>query len=404
MEVPPRFCKEAVVKIAGRCNINCSYCYMYNKGDESYKGLPKVMPAAVVTTLLTKIREHCIEHRVPVFYIALHGGEPLLAGKEFFRRFVTQAREILLPETTPVIGLQTNGMLLDDEWCALFHELEIGVGISIDLMPSSHDRYRLDHKGKGTYERVIKGLKTIQSSVYTTQVGILGVIDIDTDPLQVYAHYTSLGLKKFNLLFPDNTYDDPPSGLKDFFTDRHQTPYANWLIPLFDKWFYDTDKPRIRLFSQVVNLILGKKIASDYLGTGDNNMIVVETDGSIEPIDSLKICGDSFTKSDLNIMTHTINEALQNDLIGLFYNYRNTVPDQCSHCAVRNICGGGFLAHRYSKEKGFNNASIYCLDLMKFIVHVQNVVLSQFSAEQLESMNIEPLTFEEARESIMEFV
>jgi uncharacterized protein len=405
MDGMARFCNEAVVKIVSRCNINCSYCYMYHKGDESYKLQPKLMSPEVATAFFTRVRSHCLEHNIATYYIALHGGEPLLAGKEFIRNFVTQAREILLPEVTPRFALQTNGILLDNEWYSLFNELEIALGISIDLVPSSHDKYRVDHKGKGTYERVVAGFKKAETSVFNKEnIGVLGVMDIDTDPMEVYDHYASLGIAKYDLLFPDNTYEDLPPGLKNFSSDRFNTPYANWLIQLFDRWFHDEKRPRIRLFKHLVDLILGKKIGFDFLGTDVNRLIVVETDGSIEPVDSLKICGDSFTKANLNVLTHTIDEALQTDLLSLFFNYRHTLPAQCVSCPVNHICAGGFLPHRYSREKGFDNPTLYCLDFMKFIIHVQNVIVAQFTAEQLEEMNIEAVSFEEVRDTVMELV
>src|SRR2546427_2069843 len=91
--------------------LNCTYCYMYNLGDSSYLGQPKVMSDAVVTASMEKIRRHCLRHGVTEVGLVLHGGEPMLAGRDFFRRFVAEAQRVLRPELTPHFMMQTNGTL-----------------------------------------------------------------------------------------------------------------------------------------------------------------------------------------------------------------------------------------------------------------------------------------------------
>lgn len=139
-----------VVKVASRCNLNCSYCYMYNMGDNSYLMQPKVMSLKVVDKLIERILSHCQKHTIKNFEIVLHGGEPLLAGKDFFRKFVNKANERLVAEAGIGVKfvIQTNGLLLTEDWCKLFAELKIAVGVSLDGTPEDNDRYRIDHKVK----------------------------------------------------------------------------------------------------------------------------------------------------------------------------------------------------------------------------------------------------------------
>src|SRR5690349_18876814 len=98
-------CKLLVLKVASRCNLNCTYCYMYNLGDTTYMKQPKVMSDDVVDNLIARVKKHCHMHGIDVFDFNFHGGEPLLAGPAFFEKFVNKANEALLPEVTPIFSM-----------------------------------------------------------------------------------------------------------------------------------------------------------------------------------------------------------------------------------------------------------------------------------------------------------
>src|SRR6476619_3302013 len=90
-------CRSLVLKVASRCNLNCTSCYMYNMGDSTYKNQPKVMSDAVVDGILQKTLLHCQRHNIEEFLFIFHGGEPLLAGFEFYEKFASKALDRLLP-------------------------------------------------------------------------------------------------------------------------------------------------------------------------------------------------------------------------------------------------------------------------------------------------------------------
>jgi len=375
-------CSGAVIKIASRCNINCTYCYMYNLGDETFKLQPKIMNEETINALLNKIKLHCLVEDIKKFQFILHGGEPLLAGKDFFKNFIKKANNYLLPEITPTYHIQSNGILIDKEWCDLFKEYKVNVGISLDGVKSVNDQYRVDHKGRGTYDSVIKGIKIVQEN--NLGLGMLTVINIDANPVELYEHLKLLKIDNVDFLLPDYTHDNLPSGITETSYTRESTPYADWLISIFEIWFTDKDKLDIRLFKYCVCLLLGGKISFDYLGTSNNNVLVIETDGGIEPVDSLKICGDGFTKMNANVSTHEFSEALSAPLSKMYHLSKKKIHKQCTVCPLKEICGGGFLPHRYSEKNGFNNPSVYCADLIKLFTHINNRVIKEFSEEQRE--------------------
>lgn len=395
-------CSIIVIKIASRCNINCTYCYMYNLGDGTYKNQPKVMTDEVVDTLLVRVLEHCSEHNLKYFYFVFHGGEPLLAGKEFFINFIEKANRILMPATTPLYSLQTNGILLSDSWCKTLGNLNVRVGISLDGPKDVNDQFRIDHKGNGTYDAVIKGLKIASGSSYLKKkIGILSVININSDPKDVYKHCKKIGVAKVDFLLPDRNYE---TDLELNLNDRSAGDYGIWLSSLFDEWFYDTSdaRPNIRIFSQIIRTIMGAEIMADNMGAEENEVLVIETDGGIEAVDSLKICGHAFTKEGASIFHQSFNEALVTPLANLYYYSHKILCSKCLSCPLVEVCGGGAIAHRYRKLNGFNNPSVYCDDLIRMYTHIQNAVVNELIRVRPDLESFDLITYEQVKDYLDE--
>lgn len=372
-------------------------------GDSTYKNQPKLMPDEVVDATLEKTLLHCRKHGITNFSFIFHGGEPLLAGYDFFDKFVSKARHRLLPGITPFFVIQTNATLLTNQWCELFGKLDINVGISLDGTPEDNDRYRIDHAGKGSYARIVQGLKTAQESPFLkNKPGLLSVLNVNSDPISTYRHFKSLKVKVAEFLLPDSTYDQPPP--RAF--NNKETPYADWLIKLFDCWINESNRERIHIgmFEQIITAILGGDDSNESMGNGNNELLVIETNGGIEAVDVLRICGDGFTRRNASVLTHEFDEALDNDLARLYHVSHKKLCKQCRACPVRDICGGGYLPHRYSSKSGFNNPSVYCHDLLKLITHIQNKVLEQMPQSILDSCGVSLLSYEEAKQIIEESV
>lgn len=393
----------AVVKIASRCNINCRYCYMYNKGDDSFLEQPKIMDRDTVIAIMKKVKVHCFIHSTFSFHFIFHGGEPMLAGLDFVVFFIEQAKKMLSPEITPTFSFQTNGTLIDDDWCDLLARYRVGIGISLDGTREVNDKERIDHKGRGTYDSVVRGIETVRQNerckAQGISPGILSVIDVDSDPMVVYENFKSLKLRSISFLFPDNHYESLPKGYgTESKGEPKKTPYADWLLQIFQSWFYDTspDKPGINIFRQIMDILLGNDYTYDYFGRGTINLVVIETNGDIEPADSLKICGNGFTKTGLNILRNTLDDVFQSDMIALYVFSKKLLAKKCLICPVNDICGGGFLPHRYSKINGFNNPSVYCADLVKLITGMQNIIMSEIPVDILDTYEVQKLTFEDA--------
>jgi uncharacterized protein len=218
--------------------------------------------------------------------------------------------------------------------------------------------------------------------------------------MDAFNHLKSIGASAADFLLLDLNYDTAAQEKYEL----EKTPSANWYIQIFNEWFHTTQEERmqIRFFNVIIHRILGGLYSIDNLGAGENNVLVLETDGGLEAVDVLKICGDGFTKDNINIHTHHFEDALNAPLAEIYYNSGKYLPKKCLACPVNEICGGGYLPHRYSSKNGFNNPSIYCNDLLKLITHIQNAVVDAMPQTLREETNMQKLTYDNALKIIEE--
>ena len=351
----------AVLKVASRCNLNCTYCYMYNLKDRSYSDQPPLMSERVADAVISKVARHCRTHSIKNFAFIFHGGEPLLAKDEFFVRFVAEARRAIGPNTRLHFLLQTNGALLNSRRSSTFVELGIKLGISIDGPPSVHDRHRVDHRGAASYGSVKAGWDAAAST--GAPPGFLAVIDPDQDVHEAYRHLKSLRPRKADFLFPDSTHDSASPGVAS-----GATPYGDWLLALFGIWIDDQSRDfEIRLFIDILKLLFAPSPGSGIPKRGYHGTIFIEPDGSIGTLDLLRGCEEGMGSTSLNIQTCELDDAFTDPMVRLYYHSNERVCAECGTCSLLQICGGGTLSHRYSAKNGFDNPSVYCADLKKLI-------------------------------------
>jgi uncharacterized protein len=395
------YINNLIIKIASRCNLNCRYCYMYNKGDSSYLRQPKVMSSSVITKLIEQAFIHATTHEVKTFNFIFHGGEPLLAGKKKIEFFINTAiSEFNKRDNIQVnFSLQTNGLLLDDEWCDIINKYRIKLGISLDGGEEANDMNRIDHRGKGSYEKVMKRFKASRARL-DRPPAILTVINPNYDPIEILDHFTAHGVRVIDFLLPDNNYQDPPLKASRGIFANSETPYADWIIRLYDYWknLKKEIRPSIRTFNDIYWKFLGGTIECDILGNDYNRALVIETDGGVEAVDSLKICGESFTKENSNIFTYTIDEALNLPLVRLYFNSHKSLCRKCNECILNEFCGGGFIAHRYRKSNRFDNPSVYCEEYIRFLSHIQNDLINSMEQELLSSLHVQEIDLKQTLE------
>lgn len=382
-----------VVKVASRCNLNCSYCHIYNMGDETYTEQPKFMSIKTFGNFVKRLKKYCHDAEISEISIAYHGGEPMLISKEFYR----EADEMLTKELVGIKvnqTIQTNGTLLDNEWCSLFKELKFSVGISIDGNKLNHDKYRTYHNGKGSYEDIKQAIALALSM--NLPLGTLTVVNLDMKPSEFYDTIKTLGIESANILLPDAHYHNLDAFDKNLFGQENYHPYADWLIELYEIWKQDKTRIHIRFLELFIGLIMGRNdVGNQLVGTLYNSTLIIESNGGMEAGDALRGCDNGFTRNSLNVSRNEISEIAQLDLYKTYYYAHELMCEQCLNCPVKEICGNGFLPHRYSKENGFNNPTVYCKDFIKFICHIQNDIMNQLDEKTIQLLGLFPISYQE---------
>lgn len=365
--------REFVVKIHSRCNLACSYCYMYEMADQGWRRQPRRMSAETIDRVAERIAEHARSNGLTEVNLILHGGEPLLAGADTLRHAVTALRSAVDPEVTVNTGLQTNGVLLDPDFLDLFDELDVRVSVSLDGDAEAHDRSRIGRDGQGSHARVVAGLdRLVQPRYRHLFAGLLSTIDLRNDPEGTYEALLAFDPPVVDFLLPHGTWDSPPPGHS--FTE---TPYADWLIGVFDRWYgAPVRETRVRLFHEVIRMLFGRASRIEAVGLSPVVVAVVETDGSIEQVDSLKSAYDGAAGTSLHVLRDSFDEALMLPQIAARQIGHRALAPECVKCGVVQICGGGLYPHRYRSGTGFANPSVYCDDLFRLIGHISGRVRS----------------------------
>lgn len=371
--------RQFILKLHSRCNLACDYCYVYELADQTWRSRPKTMSNALVSVAAERIAEHARKHRLASVRVIFHGGEPLLAGTDSVVDAARKIRAAVDARVRVDWWAQTNGTLLDEGSLDALEQRGIRLGVSLDGDLAAHDRSRRFANGRGSHHAVAEALQRLMKrpSIYS---GLLCVIDLRADPIATYEAMLEFGPPVIDFLLPHGNWSAPPPGRPN----SAAAPYAEWLIAVFDRWYGAASREtKVRLFDEIIHLLLGGKSATEAVGLTPTSLVVVETDGSIEQSDSLKSAYDGAAATGLHIVRDSFDAALWLPQVAATQLGLDALSTECLACPVRQICGAGLYAHRYRAGSGFRNRSVYCQDLYALIMHVRTQLISDLRTGQL---------------------
>ncbi|MEU8108794.1 FxsB family cyclophane-forming radical SAM/SPASM peptide maturase [Nonomuraea muscovyensis] len=356
--------RSFICKVASRCNLDCDYCYVYRHADQSWRSQPRRMSLETAAQLGRRINEHACEHGLEQVDLTLHGGEPLLLGVDYLRA-LCEAVTRTAPDVRVRWNGQTNGTAYTEEVLDFCREWEVSFGLSVDGPRAVNDRHRLDHAGRSSFAHVERSIELLSSPrARGLWGGILAVIDLESDPVETYSYFRSFDPPSIDFLLPLGHHDLRPPGKERI----DATPYADWLLSIFDMWYAERPQPvRIRRFRDVIALYLGAADSSEEWGLQPVDFTVVETNGEIQAVDTLKVTYPGACELGLNIFDDSFDAALRSPMVRARQDKWRTLGETCRECELVRICGGGYFPHRYSRQNGFRNESVYCADLKKLI-------------------------------------
>ncbi|CAK7287827.1 FxsB family cyclophane-forming radical SAM/SPASM peptide maturase [Streptomyces sp. RM1] len=356
-----------ILKVANRCNIDCDYCFVFNSKDQTARRLPARMSLAVARAAARRIAEHAEAHESRIVHVVLHGGEPLLAGVPHLTALLGAVRDGIPDRTTVRFELQTNGTLLSPAWLDLFERYGVTVGVSLDGPPDANDRHRLTHRGRSSTAATVRGIELLRTRPHLF-AGLLAVVDPANDPVAVHDCLAAFEPPVIDFGLPHATHDDPP-----YRGDTEVPEYGRWLSRVYDTWL---DRPEhrhsIRMLEDIVALSSGVHGSVETLGLAPQAGLVIESDGSVEGVDTLRSVEEGASRLGLDVFHHSFDEALWHPKLSHRRYGKDALAAKCRACPLVAVCGGGYLPHRFSTAAGYRNPSVYCADLEYLIRHVQS--------------------------------
>ena len=325
---------------SGLCNMRCRYCFYY--------GLPEhnngIMTDETLETLVKRIFEYASDKPSDI-NIAWQGGEPTLAGEEYFRKAVELTKSLNTAKHRIHYSIQTNGYELSEGLADLFARENFLVGISLDANREIHDMNRVDAAGKGTYDRVMKTVKLLRSK--GVDFNILCVISkaVARNPAKVYNSLTRAG---FDFLQFIPCFDDGQTGAHSIDSKL----LGNFFCRLFDLWFDDIEKGKqisIRDFDNYVMRAAGRLTEICTMRGVCGCYFTVEADGNVYPCDFY--VSPEWKMG--NLADKSLFELQGSETAKRFIEESKLHPDECKNCRWYGFCGSG--CRRLRNGVGVNN-------------------------------------------------
>jgi uncharacterized protein len=381
---PPGF--HLLAKPSGStCNIDCTYCFFLSK-EALYPNDKQRMSEA---TLETYIRQLLESHRTPQVTVAWQGGEPTLMGLDFFKRSMELVETYRRPGQDVQHTFQTNGILLDDEWCAFFKANHVLVGLSVDGPRELHDAYRRDRGGRGTFDRVMRGWRCLRAhgvefnilctvnaanqahgrAVYRFFRDELAATWVQFIPIVERATAETLPIANLG-------WGDRPGSKRllytqtgDLVTERSvgSQQYGRFLVDVFEEWVrHDIGQVYVQLFDVTLEAYFGRHllcIHAPTCGYGpalEHNGDLYSCDHFVEPGHLLGNIHE----------THMLTLVASPEQRKFGQDKRDTLTGQCQQCEVRPLCNGGCPKDRFTLSRdGEPGHNYLCAGLELFFRH-----------------------------------
>ncbi len=368
------------------CNLDCSYCFFLSK-EVLWDGDSQRMSAETLDRFVRSYLEAQPDGPVT---IAWQGGEPTMRGLAFFSEAVRLSELYRRPRQQVQHAIQTNGTLLDDDWCAFLAEAGFLVGLSMDGPPGLHDAYRVNKAGRGTYDQVLRGWDLLQRHAVETNI-LCTVNAANADhPLTVYRHFRDdLGARYLQFIpiverFEEGHADEAERGFRDEGGDHvlyrqagervtsRTVPPAAWgsfLTAIYDEWIVrDVGEVFVQHFDVTLGAIFGQYSLCVH-APECGNALAMEHNGDVYSC-------DHYVEPDYRL--GTIAADTFGDLMALPQQRdfgrakRTALPRQCRECSVRWACHGGCPKDRFATtadgEPGLN---YLCAGYFRFFSHAQ---------------------------------
>ena len=328
-----------VLKTVERCNLNCTYCYFFNSIDDSFKKHPAYISFDTIKHIVEFLRKGIQELKIEHVKIGIHGGEPLLQNKKDFDRMCSYFIDNIGDVAKVSFTLQTNAMLLNEKWIDLIEKYRIGVGASIDGPKEYNDKYRIDHSGIGSYDKVVEKIKFFNAQARMRKINTLGclsVINPEFSGRLAYRHLVDdVHLDSFNFLLPDNNYHILPR--------FEVSKYGKFMCEVLDEWLKDDNSNiNVTFISSSLGMFFDKPSMVYGIGPSDPDelpLITIASNGDLSPVDELRST-DPTMMNLCNVTDCSLKDFLNLPIFTEIKDAQRDLPQKCKECCWEKICGG----------------------------------------------------------------
>lgn len=346
---------------SGLCNMRCRYCFYEDEAANRSEASVGRMTAATADKLIEDAFT-ALEPRGMVTF-AFQGGEPTLAGLDYFRHFVAKVSQCNTKRVQINYAIQTNGLAINEDWADFLARNRFLVGVSIDGTKAIHEELRPDTAGKSTWTRVTKALALLQKKRVDTNILCVVTRPCAKSPVKVYHALQKLGGQYLQFI---PCLD--PLGAERGSMAYSLTPelYAGFLCGLFDEWYLDWKNGRytsIRLFDDYVHLAMGMPAGTCATSGSCGAYLVVEGDGTLYPCDFY--CLDEWKLG--KVGEQPLKQFLKGEKEREFLAQGEQHPAECAACACCSLCFGGCKRDWYTDDTGTHN--YFCPAFRKFFSH-----------------------------------
>ena len=344
---------------SGNCNMRCRYCFYADELDNREIRSYGKMSVDTMHTIVDKAMEYGDYECT----IAFQGGEPTLAGLDFYRDLVAYVTAHENPKKLKIhYALQTNGYLINEEWAAFLGENHFLVGVSLDGLKEIHDRYRLDAAGKGTYQRVISAIRLLEK--HQVEYNILTVVTAATarNGQKIYNYFKKnhFGYQQY-IECLDLIGEDP--GQHEYSLTPEK--YGEFLKSMFDAWYLDMRSGTYvynRYFENLMMIMAGQQPESCNMRGVCGKQWVFEADGSVYPCDFYAL--DQWRLG--NIQENSFEEMDEKrDELG-FIQWSMRQQEDCQKCRWFGLCRNGCRRNREPVTAEHTNRNYFCKSYQMF--------------------------------------
>ena len=338
------------------CNLNCRYCF--------YKGIngqPRQAKQRMTDEVLERLVRDYLKLRFPVSGFAWQGGEPTLMGLDFYEKAINLQKKYGVTGQQVSNSLQTNAVLLDDQWCRFLHDNNFLIGISIDGPKEFHDYYRINHIGKGSFDKVVNAMQTCKKHRVEFNVLILLNNKNIEHPDELFDFFIENGIRY--LQFIPCVEPDPAAGrIADFSITPQQ--YGQFMCRIFDRWCeYGPTKLSIRDFDSILAHCLGGGHTVCTFDRQCSQYIVIEHNGDA-------FCCDFFVEPKWrlgNIFEMPIEKLAGSSKKQEFSRTKQNLCNRCLVCRHLALCRGGCMKDRLVLDNNdFGRESYFCESYKRF--------------------------------------